>query len=159
MATAPPLGAACAECGAPSSTMCGGCRQVVFCSRACQSAAWPAHKPACALLQKRKLRVLVVGAEGGAGRIHVLANDAGVARIANPCLYAGDEAEHVAHPEGRHYDVPGLLVGGVAFVVGRRWTSYITCVPLVCATRAQAVAQAARLPRANETEILEVTVE
>jgi len=152
-------GASCAECGVPSSTVCGGCRQASYCSRACQRAAWPAHKAVCARLRKRKLRVLVVGAEGGAGRIHVLANEAGVMRIPNPCMYAGDEAEHIAHPDGRHYDVPGLLLGGVAFVVGRRWGSYITCAPLVCATRAEAVAQAARLPKPEETEIIEVTVE
>ncbi len=39
----------CQACGLPPAEkkMCGGCRQVYYCSPACQKADWPAHKPNC----------------------------------------------------------------------------------------------------------------
>jgi len=154
-------------CGAAAVHVCGGCRVAAYCSPACQRAAWPAHQVACraAKAAPRMLTVFVVGEDGGAGRVRVLTDEASIHRLRDPCMYAGDEASHVAHPDGLPYEVAGLVVGGPAFVVGRRWTSarlgasYISCVPLVCATRAEAVKKAARLPRAGDTEILEVTVE
>ena len=94
------------------------------------------------------LRVVVYAEQGGAGRIHVLTNESDVNFLAEPCMYAGDVASHVANRDGLHYSVAGLVKGAKAFVVGRRWEEYIFCVPLVCATREEAVAQAALLPGA-----------
>jgi len=40
----------CDHCGAASAqalSVCGGCREVSYCSRECQKAAWPAHKASC----------------------------------------------------------------------------------------------------------------
>ena len=39
---------ACERCGARGARLrCGACRGVAYCSRACQAAAWPAHRAAC----------------------------------------------------------------------------------------------------------------
>ena len=39
---------ACERCGARGAQLrCGACRGVAYCSRACQAAAWPAHRAAC----------------------------------------------------------------------------------------------------------------
>ncbi|GAA5937364.1 hypothetical protein JCM10213_007212 [Rhodosporidiobolus nylandii] len=37
----------CAVCKKEAESRCGKCRAVYFCSRACQVAGWPAHKPKC----------------------------------------------------------------------------------------------------------------
>ena len=40
----------CAECDAPSTTLCSACRLTRYCSPACQRRGWPRHKSTCALL-------------------------------------------------------------------------------------------------------------
>lgn len=48
-----PSCAACAACGAAPAAggarlrLCGRCRSAAYCGRACQDAAWPAHRAAC----------------------------------------------------------------------------------------------------------------
>ena len=47
---------ACAGCGAAGAgavQRCGGCRSVVYCSRACQKVHWKTHKAACRQLRDR----------------------------------------------------------------------------------------------------------
>ena len=54
---------ACATCGKPATTHCGGCAgtdehgfstSTLYCSKACQTKDWSAHKQACQSLQSRK---------------------------------------------------------------------------------------------------------
>ena len=42
-------GDVCASCSKPSSTLklCSRCRNVSYCSKSCQQAHWPIHKPRC----------------------------------------------------------------------------------------------------------------
>jgi len=41
----------CAHCTEPDApNRCAGCRAVSYCGRACQKAAWPAHKVQCKTL-------------------------------------------------------------------------------------------------------------
>jgi len=48
LAAAPAASTACAHCTEPDARdRCAGCRAVVYCGRACQKAAWPAHKAVC----------------------------------------------------------------------------------------------------------------
>mmetsp|Transcript_10518 Transcript_10518/g.34744 ORF Transcript_10518/g.34744 Transcript_10518/m.34744 type:complete len:346 (+) Transcript_10518:98-1135(+) len=42
---------ACDRCGGEAKMRCSGCRIVLYCSRACQKAAWKAHKVECATEQ------------------------------------------------------------------------------------------------------------
>jgi hypothetical protein len=46
---------ACAECRTKldKKKKCGGCKQVVYCSRECQVKAWPSHKRDCIRMQKQ----------------------------------------------------------------------------------------------------------
>jgi hypothetical protein len=37
----------CHNCNKPGSKPCGGCRDVVYCSKVCQRKDWPTHKPVC----------------------------------------------------------------------------------------------------------------
>lgn len=37
----------CAHCGVAGDSQCGKCKQVYYCGRECQVAAWPAHKRTC----------------------------------------------------------------------------------------------------------------
>jgi len=113
---------------------------------------------ACCKEEQPPLSVYVYAEDGGAGKMHVVTADHDIDFRSEPCMYAGDEMSHVDNPEGLPYDVPGLVKGAKAFVVGRRWREFITCVPLVCATREEAVAAAARLnrPGVEDTEVQEV---
>jgi len=49
-AAAPAASTDCAHCREPDAPdRCAGCRAVFYCGRACQKAAWPAHKALCKL--------------------------------------------------------------------------------------------------------------
>ena len=105
------------------------------------------------------LHVVVAAEEGGAGRIRVLSNESDFHRVPNPIIYRGDEAEHIANPDGRPYYVPGLEKGRTAFVLGRRWREFIFCVPHVTSTLEEANIAKALLRNPSEIEIIEVQVE
>jgi hypothetical protein len=44
----------CNKPPAPCTTICGRCRIARYCSAACQAAAWPCHRVACARMQARR---------------------------------------------------------------------------------------------------------
>ena len=48
----------CSGCGATEGPfrMCGGCRNVNYCSTACQKKSWPSHKPRCAAHKAQRKR-------------------------------------------------------------------------------------------------------
>jgi len=70
-------GTACNHCKKPRARgaralMCGGCRQVPFCSPACLRAAWPTHKLVCVDCckgnkAKREMRAKCAGAKAAGG--------------------------------------------------------------------------------------------
>ncbi len=159
----------CASCGNPDARqLCSGCRAACYCDKKCQRDHWPQHKKPCravtspaAPLAAAPLRVVVFAEMGGAGNLRVVTDESTIDFRMSPCMYAGgDELAHIAAgKDGEPYLVAGLVKGAKAFVVGRRWREYITCVPLVCATREEAVARAARLRAPGELQIIEVEVE
>jgi len=81
----------CAHCGATEGNMrrCANCKITAYCSRACQQAAWPAHKKSCSVLKKEREEAQGKGRPEiamhtdatGVGSVALLHNPAGESRM------------------------------------------------------------------------------
>jgi TPR repeat protein len=103
----------CAACGAPATSRCAACAGAHYCSAACQRAAWPHHKVACAraaqLLEGRPLSELdsridellawaaADDANAQLALAHLYARGAGVAEDAGEAVRLSQAAAGAGH--------------------------------------------------------------
>ncbi|KAH8056911.1 hypothetical protein JL722_7131 [Aureococcus anophagefferens] len=110
----------CAHCGvaAEKSYRCSGCKQVTYCSKACQRGDWPEHKIQCESVEEALL------AKSGEGDRNALLRRAKILASAGVAVYELRRARK--YDDEHHFKSCGIFVARTVVELGGLWVKTAT---------------------------------